>query len=274
MDFYFEAYQHVTDNGERLHLTQVITDVMHRRPRLDLSNGYFIQAYREELSCLQSHQQLLRLVLNCQIDEQRHYLQQVWRDRSRGLGQDYGLPLNYVPKLLVSLSNSSPALRNVYLLEFHPSLYLVSQLHQALTQAHTELCHLHRAKTTSERVALEQRLLLQALHKWQSLAPPGASYSSQIQKDLFSEVFFEDPFFVRDVGLVVLSTAKEEEKMQGKERQLFMMEIFSKLLELVTLRHRLIEAASETALLSQLSVIWLSSLSETNDTAFNFLDFL
>ncbi|XP_035285832.1 uncharacterized protein si:ch73-242m19.1 isoform X1 [Anguilla anguilla] len=252
MDFYFEAYQHVIDDGERLRLAQVITDVMHRRPRLDLSSGYFVQAYREELGCLQSHQQLLRLILNCQIDEQRHYLQQVWRDGSRGLGQDYGLPLNYIPKLLVSLGSNSPALRNVYLLEFHPSLWLASQLHQALTQAHTELCHLYRAKTASERVALEQRLLLQALHKWQSLAPPGASYSSQIQKDLFSEVFFEDPFFVRDIGLMMLSSAKEEETMRGKERQLFMVETFSKLLELVTLRHRLIESASETALLSHL----------------------
>ncbi|XP_061091953.1 uncharacterized protein LOC133124596 [Conger conger] len=252
IDFYFEAYQHVSDNGERFRLAQVITDVMYRWPRLELSSGYFVQAYREELGCMQSHQQLLSLVLNCQIDEQRHYLQQVWRDGPRGLGQDYGLPLNYIPKLLVSLGNSSPALRSVYLLEFHPSLYLASQLHQALTQAHTELCHLHRAKTTSEKVALEQRLLVQALQKWQSMAPSGASYSSQIQKDLFSEVFFEDPFFVRDIGLMVLGSAKEEEKMRGKERQLFMVETFSKLLELVTLRHRLIEAASETALLSQL----------------------
>ncbi|KAJ8399407.1 hypothetical protein AAFF_G00411190 [Aldrovandia affinis] len=250
LDCYFEAYQHVTDGGERFGLAQVITDVMHRRPRLDLGSRYFVRAYRAELGCLQSHQQLLRLVLNCQIDEQRHYLQRVWRDGPRGMEQDYGLPLNYFPKQLVSLSNSSPALKNVYLLEFHPSLYLASQLYQTLNQAHSELCQLHGTKTPSDRLALEQRLLLRALQKWHSLTPPGASYSLQTQKDLFADVFFEDPFFVRDVGATVLSS--EAEKRRGKDRQLFIAETFSKLLELVTLRHRLMESASETAQLSQL----------------------
>ncbi|KAI1895743.1 hypothetical protein AGOR_G00109630 [Albula goreensis] len=256
LDCYFEAYQHVTDSGEKCSLAQAMTDIMHRRPRLDLNSRYFIQAYRAEVGCLKSNQELLRLVLNCQIDEQRHYLQQIWRDRPQGPGQDYGLPLNYVPKQLVSLGNSSPALKNVYLLEFHPSLCLASRLHQALAQAHSALCQLHGTRSSRERLALEQRLLQQALHKWHSLSPPGASYSTQIQKDLFSDVFFEDPFFVRDVGMALLGSAEEEEKKRGKEKQLFVVETFSKLLELVTLRHRLIESASESAQLSQLYSIF------------------
>ncbi|KAG7465708.1 hypothetical protein MATL_G00156270 [Megalops atlanticus] len=252
LDCYFEAYQHVTDSGERFSLAQVITDVMHRRPRLDLGSGYFVQAYRAELGCLQSHQQLLRLVLNCQIEEQRQYLQRIWRGGQRGSAQDYGMPLNYIPKQLVTLGNSSPALKSVYLLEVHPSLYLASRLHQALSQAHSELCQLHGARTPGERLALEQRLLLGALNKWESLASREACYNSQTQKDLFSDVFFEDPLFVRDVGVAVLGSAEGEEKRRGKERQFLAVETFSKLLELVTLRHRLMESASETALLSQL----------------------
>lgn len=69
---------------------------------------------------------------------------------------------------------------------------------------------------------------------------------------LFSDVFFEDPFLVRDVGLSVVESVAAEEKT-GKERQLFVAEAFGKLLELVTLRHRLIEAATDTTALSQLS---------------------
>lgn len=39
---------------------------------------------------------------------------------------------------------------------------------------------------------------------------------------------------------------------QGREKQSYAVETFSKLLELVTIRHRLLESASETAHLAQL----------------------
>ncbi|CDQ59624.1 unnamed protein product [Oncorhynchus mykiss] len=107
LNCYIEAYQHVTGPEERFSLAQVITDIMHRRPRLHLDMGaeYFVQAYRAEMVCMQTHQQLIRAVLDNQIDRQRQYLHQVWRG---GQGQeatpcDYGLPPNYVAKHLVSL---------------------------------------------------------------------------------------------------------------------------------------------------------------------------
>ncbi|XP_066569838.1 coiled-coil domain containing 162 [Amia ocellicauda] len=282
IDCYFEAYQHVIDAEERLALAQVITDIAHQRPRLDLSARYFVSSYKQELVCLQGRQQLLRLILNAQIDEQRQYLEKIWRDGQKGTVREYGLPPNYIPKQLVSINNSwqvkdltrveslflqvshiasqyamqskllLPALKNVFLLELHPSLSLASRVHWALSQAYDELCQQHRPSTVSQRVALEQRLLQQALDKWQTLDSPGASYSSQVQKDLFSDVISEDPFFVRDIGFSVLESADEEEKKQGKERQAFIVDTFSRLLELVTIRHRLMESASETTQLSQL----------------------
>ncbi|MBN3311102.1 CC162 protein, partial [Amia calva] len=251
IDCYFEAYQHVIDAEERLALAQVITDIAHQRPRLDLSARYFVSSYKQELVCLQGRQQLLRLILNAQIDEQRQYLEKIWRDGQKGTVREYGLPPNYIPKQLV-VSFCSPALKNVFLLELHPSLSLASRVHWALSQAYDELCQQHRPGTVSQRVALEQRLLQQALDKWQTLDSPGASYSSQVQKDLFSDVISEDPFFVRDIGFSVLESADEEEKKQGKERQAFIVDTFSRLLELVTIRHRLMESASETTQLSQL----------------------
>ncbi|KAM9433885.1 uncharacterized protein ACWYII_017323 isoform 1-T1 [Salvelinus alpinus] len=256
LNCYIEAYQHVTGPEERFSLAQVITDIMHRRPRLHLDMGaeYFVQAYRAEMVCMQTHQQLIRAVLDNQIDRQRQYLHRVWRG---GQGQgatpcDYGLPPNYVAKHLVSLGGGSPALMNVFLLEVHHSLSLASEMYQALTQAHTELCQLHRARGVTERVTLEQRLLQRALQHWHSLDPPGAYYSSQTQKDLFSDVFMEDPSLVRAVGVSLIRSAEEQDMKQGKEKQLFAVETFSKLLELVTIRHRLMETAAETAHLAQL----------------------
>lgn len=168
---------------------------------------------------------------------------------------------------------------NVFLLEVHPSLCLVSAVYHGLVQAHNDLCELHRATGVTDKLTLRQKLLQLALQSWNSLASPGDSYSSQIQKDvglfflmhtyeliylkktefwflflhfkLFSDVFFDDPILVQKVGLSLVRSAEEKDMKQGKEKQSYAVETFSKLLELITIRHRLLESASETAHLAQ-----------------------
>ncbi|XP_042292989.1 uncharacterized protein si:ch73-242m19.1 isoform X2 [Thunnus maccoyii] len=252
LNCYYEAYQHTAGTEERFALAGVITDIMHSRPHLDLDQDYFVQVYRAEIGCLQIHQQLIKDVLDNQIEKQRQYLQRIWRNDSKDSVHDYGLPPNYVPKHLVSLGGSSPELINVFLLEVHPSLCLASAVYHGLVQAHIELCELHRATGVTDKLILRQKLLQLALQSWNSLASPGASYSSQIQKDLFSDVFFEDPILVQKVGLSLVRSAEEKDMKQGREKQSYAVETFSKLLELVTIRHRLLESASETAHLAQL----------------------
>ncbi|CAJ1073323.1 uncharacterized protein si:ch73-242m19.1 isoform X2 [Xyrichtys novacula] len=252
LDCYFEAYQHTAGTEERFALARVITDIMHSRPHLDLNQDYFVQVYRAEIDCLQIHQQLIRNILDNQIDKQRQYLHRVWRDDHKGSSSDYGLPPNYTPKHLVSLGGSSPALMDVFLLEVHPSLCFASAVYEGLVQAHFELCQLHRATSSTGRLSLRQKLLQQALQSWSNLLPPRDSYSAQIQRDLFSDMFFEDPILVQNFGLSLVRSAEEKEMMQGREKQHNAVETFSKLLELVTIRHRLLEAAAETAHLTQL----------------------
>lgn len=67
LNCYYEAYQHTVGTEERFALAQVITDIMHRRPQLDLSLDYFVRAYRAETCCLQRHQQLIRGILDNQV---------------------------------------------------------------------------------------------------------------------------------------------------------------------------------------------------------------
>ncbi|XP_047466605.1 uncharacterized protein si:ch73-242m19.1 [Mugil cephalus] len=252
LNCYYEAYQHAAGTEERFALARVITDIMHRRPQLDLEQDYFVQVYRAETGCLQSHQQLIRDVLDNQIKRQRQYLERIWGDGRKPSFPDYGLLPNYVPKHPVSLGGSSPALMNIFLLEVHSSLCLASAVYEGLVQAHAELRQLHRATSVADDLGLQQTLLRRALQSWNNLASPGASYSSQIQRDLFSGVFFEDPVLVQKVGLSLVKSAEERDVEQAQEKQLHAVEAFSRLLELVTVRHRLLESASETAHLAQL----------------------
>ncbi|XP_055490903.1 uncharacterized protein LOC129696855 [Leucoraja erinacea] len=169
-----------------------------------------------------------------------------------GSGIEFGLPLSVICKQPVAINNSCPALRKIYLLEFHPSLGMAACVRRALEHAYSELCHTHRPRTADGSIDLEKQLLHLAIAKWAAMDKHDSPYSLQVQRDLFAGVFIEDPLFVRDVGRSFIEAAEEGEGRAGAERQTFVLHAFCRLLEIVTLRYRLLEAASHTAILAQL----------------------
>ncbi|KAM8953019.1 uncharacterized protein RCH25_043786 [Pelodytes ibericus] len=251
LDGYYEAYQHALDPGERFSLAQVITDIMFRRPQFDIGSNYFLMAYRDECQCLKLHLQLVRNVLNNQIESQREFVQTIWRDGQKGGVYEFGRPANIIPEPLVSLNTSCPDLKNVYLLEFHPSFGLVYLIPKALDHIFQEFQQISQAKTASHSSSLEKHVLQLALDTWLSTRDHKSSFSAGTRKDLFEEVFVEDPVLVTELCLSILETA-EEEKKHGRAKQLFLLDTFCKMLELITVRHRLIEASSETTVLSRI----------------------
>lgn len=68
---------------------------------------------------------------------------------------------------------------------------------------------------------------------------------------LFSAKVMGDPFLVEEVGLLALRSAMDTGQRQGQDFHTVLLETFSKLLELLTLRHRLIEMNVESASLAQ-----------------------
>ena len=64
---YVECYEHVCDPLEQQKLMQVITDLMSRRPRLNLNANYFVDAYDAEIQCLQKQFELVKTLVDLQI---------------------------------------------------------------------------------------------------------------------------------------------------------------------------------------------------------------
>ncbi|CAM4533119.1 unnamed protein product [Lepidochelys olivacea] len=252
LDGYFEAYQHALDTEERFALAQAITDIMHKRPQFDLSLRYFVNTYNDECICLRLQLQLVREIFNQHIDAQREYVQKIWRKDQTGGISEFGLPHNIIAKQLISLNNNCPTLKNIYLLEFHPSLGLASLIPKALEYVSQEFYSICRPKTPNEATSLEKQVLQLAVDEWLTMEKPESSYSSQIQKDLFADTLLEDPLLVRDIAMLALESGAHEEKKQGREKQAFILDIFSRLLELITLRHQLIETALESAQLARM----------------------
>ncbi|KAJ6660255.1 hypothetical protein lerEdw1_017955 [Lerista edwardsae] len=252
LDSYFEAYQHALELEERFALAQVITDIIYKRPRFDFHLGYFVNTYKNECTCLKLQLQLVRDILNQQIDNQRDYNHRIWRDGPKGGIGEFGFPPYIIAKQLIAMNTSLPALKNIYLLEFHPSLGLISLIPKALDHILQELQQICRPKTASEAINLENRVLQLAVDAWLTMESPESFYGSQIQKDLFAGVLIEDPSLVREIAVSALKSRADEEQKQSKEKQAFILDVFSRLLEVLTLRHRLKEAAVESAQLGRL----------------------
>ncbi|XP_044531340.1 uncharacterized protein LOC123246558 [Gracilinanus agilis] len=260
LDIYFEVYQHVFDQEERIALAQVMTDIIYHRPRFDFSHPYFGKIYRDECINLRLHLQLLRDIFNRHIESQRKYIQRIWRDGQKSSINEFGLPPNIICKQLISINNSCPTLKNIYLLEFHPSLGLASLIPTALQHLFREFRHISRPRTAHGITLLEKQVLQLALDMWQSGRKPESLYSAQLQKDLFSDAVMGDPFLVVETGRLVLDSAIGEGKKQSKDSQAFLLETFSRLLELLTLRHRLIEISVESAHLAWLYKIFAQEM--------------
>ncbi|XP_075409858.1 uncharacterized protein LOC142452382 [Tenrec ecaudatus] len=257
LDSYFEAYQHVLDPEERFALAQVITDIMHRRPRFDPSHPYFIKAYRDDCTCLKLHLQLVRGILNQHMECQRVYVQRLWQEARSDESSTFGLPPNIICQQLISINNSSPALKNIYLLEFHPSLGLAALIPKALEHLFRESRSICRPASASGLAQLENLVFRLALDVWLAPVKPESWYSAQLQKDLFSARVMGDPFLVEELGLLAVKSAAVqsaagEGQKQGTDAHALLLENFSKLLELLTLRHRLIEMSLASAHLARL----------------------
>ncbi|XP_042300836.1 uncharacterized protein LOC121918885 isoform X2 [Sceloporus undulatus] len=253
LDCYFEAYQHALALEERFALAQVVTDVMYLRPRFDFNLGYFVNIYKDEYACLRLQIQLVRDILNQQIDNQRDYNHKIWHHGPKGGIHEFGFPPYIVPKQLIAINNSPTALKNIYLLEFHPSLGLVSLIPKALCHVLQEFQQICRPKTAKEAIKLDKQVLQLVLDAWLSLENPRSFYGSQTQKDLFTEILIEDPSLVKEIAVSALkSEIKEEQNKGNKEKQILILNVFSRLLELLVLRYRLIEAAVESAQMGRL----------------------
>lgn len=246
LDCYFEAYQHIFDLDEKRAMAQVMTNLMNKRPRFDFDADYFIKTIRAECVILRHMTTLIKNIMDKQIEEQREYLQKVCRE-----GEEFGLPLGVVPKQPISVNLSRPALRNIYMLEFHPSLSIASRVPEALKYALQELIHAHQPQSVYSTVMIEKRLMEVACKEWDNSDKLDSNFNQQAQKDLFAEVYVEDPIFMCMMARTMVDKKEEEgTRKNTRDRQLSMMGAVNRLLETLTCRHRLLDAALETGILA------------------------
>ena len=169
---------------------------MHKRVRIDYNDKYFTKAYRLESQLLEAYIKLVKNIVDEQIDDQRCYIQKLYRDNIRR----FGIPLKVIPIQNIAIQTNKSVVKPVYMLEFHPSLALIGSIDDAIRKSLDELMHMYQPKTTLEKLELEMLLLETLQTLWKKKNSLTKSYSLQTERDIFSDLFVEDPIFVCEVG--------------------------------------------------------------------------
>ena len=116
-----------------------------------------------------------------------------------------------------------------------------------------EIIYFQSSNTVNERLNIEQAFLAHYLTNLQTLNLSGHSFTPQIQKDVFNCPLVEDPSLISELFEGSLNHVEEIHKSSSKkEKAEAILKASCKVLETVTLRHRLIIATLETEVLSNI----------------------
>nr|CAH8857122.1 unnamed protein product [Trichobilharzia regenti] len=248
MDIYLEAYNHVISRESRRRLAQMMTDLMFKRPRIDFSENYFVKAYRYECAILRQRTEVMRSILTHQILNEREYLKKVCTGKP-----EFGLPPPLIEKFLIAPSTDEPVLCPIYLLEFHSSLACTPSIIEAIDESVLRAFNVLTPESQIERIKLEKRFFDYLKYEIDTLKPLGASYTAQIQRDLFSSYFIEDAIQMSELCNQYLSSIQQRNSRGDKKtRQIFLLNELGRLLDLITVRHRLIDCMWECEILSKI----------------------
>ena len=252
IDCYYEIYQHTFDHDERRLLSQIIVDLTARRPRIDFrSDDYFSHSYSLEIRFLTQYLTLIRDYIDRHVNDVRQITDNLFE--SKDFGSFFSSARSQAsPPVYLSASK----IHSYYLFEFLESLSSLTRLPHLFKRSFQELIQceqLQRQKPLSltEEMLFELEYLDEISRTYKQLDQPGSMFSSNHQRDLFNSLFSEHPTMMGQLAYEILKQI-DEARTTKKEQYDKFMKLNTSLIELITLRYRLICAASESEILTSI----------------------
>ena len=252
VDCFYEIYQHTFDYDERHLIAQCIFDIVARRPRIDFRNDeYFAHSYSLEIHLLNLYLSLIREYIDRHITDIRQITENL------ADSTDYG---SYFPS---SRSQSSPPvylsaskIHSYYLFEFLESLSSLSRLPYILKQSFnhlTEFEQLQHQKELSlnEKILVEVEYLGEILSTYKMLDQPGSTFSPNQQRDILNAFYSDHPTMMGKLAYEILKQIDEARTTKKEQYEKF-TKLNTILIELITLRYRLIRSATQCELLTKI----------------------
>ena len=252
VDCFYEIYQNTLDHNERHLLAQTMVDIIARRPRIDFRNDdYFSHSYSLEIRQLNQYLSLVREYIDRHINDIRQVTENLYDTT------DYGY---YFPS---ARSQSSPPvylsvskIHSYHLFEFIESLSSLTRLPHLLKQTFNELVEFEQIQrqtnfSLTEKMLYELEYLDELVTNYKQLDQPGFMYSSNHQRDVFNTIFSDHPTMIGKLAYEILKQI-DETRTTKKEQYDKYVKLNTTLIELLTLRYRLIRSASQCELLTMI----------------------
>ncbi|CAF3309037.1 unnamed protein product [Rotaria sp. Silwood2] len=252
IDCFYEIYQHTFDHDERHLIGQTIIDIIARRPRIDFRNdNYFSHSYSLEIHLLNQYLSLIREY----IDRHIIYMRQITENLFDST--DYGsyfsaTRLQSSPPIYLSVSK----IHSYHLFEFLESLSSLTRLPYLLKQTFNELIEFEQLQrqtnlSLTEKILYELEYIDEIYLTYKQLDQPGAMFSSNQQRDIFNTLYSDHPTMMGKFAYEILKQIDEARTTKKEQYEKF-IKLNTNLIELLTLRYRLIRSASECELLTKI----------------------
>jgi hypothetical protein len=181
IDCYMEAYEHCQDLSEQKRLSQVMVDIMHSTPNIDLNALYFTESYASEIISLELSFSLLKDIISSTMREEKVYVRTLsrWYHSTYIIRTYPGAPdeLNTDDKgCLISLF---PGSSSVGVMDFYSSLAHIAYFHEYLEQSVRDMVLSFHISNPVAISALKRTILQQSIVEWKLLAK-----EDKIQKDI------------------------------------------------------------------------------------------
>ncbi len=150
---------------------------------------------------------------------------------------DFEIYLQCLLKVKTFFFPTRSTLKNLYLLEFHPCLACASRLPDALKYAIEELNFFKSTTSVNQRLHSEINYLTKLHITLQNLQPPGHSFATHIQKEVFTSNFADDPLLMNDfVDFTVRQLEEQAKNKTKKEQQEILLGAITKIVEVFYLK--------------------------------------
>eukprot|EP00818_Percolomonas_sp_WS_P000193 CAMPEP_0117435588 /NCGR_PEP_ID=MMETSP0759-20121206/560_1 /TAXON_ID=63605 /ORGANISM="Percolomonas cosmopolitus, Strain WS" /LENGTH=2262 /DNA_ID=CAMNT_0005227143 /DNA_START=110 /DNA_END=6898 /DNA_ORIENTATION=+ len=169
IDCYMEAYEHCIDPKQQHHLAQVITDLLHSKPHIDMGAKYFSESYAAEIIGLELQHSLMRDVINAQMNSEKKYVKYLYRSFDPNTRKStVGMPENLIddPRLETRLF---PGSSRVGYIDFYSSLSQIGFVYESIETAIDDLVFSFKIENPMVITSLKRSIIQQAIIEWKLL---------------------------------------------------------------------------------------------------------
>mmetsp|Transcript_13593 Transcript_13593/g.24229 ORF Transcript_13593/g.24229 Transcript_13593/m.24229 type:complete len:2316 (-) Transcript_13593:702-7649(-) len=171
MNCLIEAYEHTVDPQEQRNLAQSISNLMARRPLLDLKAEYFSESYSSEIVALELQYSLYREIINSQITEEKGLFQQV--QKTLAGKKDSTAAMGYPELPMVDSRFSMPLFPEstvINVLDFYPSIAQLATLQTVIEDCVGSICTRFNVGQALAITGVRRVLLQQIMIEWKLLS--------------------------------------------------------------------------------------------------------